>query len=700
VIDSPMATVGVWSYGLACVGYVLFSIRVSLGARGAGARLLLGALITTALWAAVSMRLAIAPSQGTALLAGASETLRDVLWFVFLMHLLKSSSERRGVPVIPRAVGWIIGVAVLAVIALFGWTATATLANPIDFRIGFFLRIGLAVFGLMLVEHLVRRIQPQFRWSVKPLAVALGGMFGLDLYLYADAALFGHLQPDIWASRGFASVIVIPFLAIATARNTGWTVDLHLSRRAVFHSTALVISGVFLLLVAAAGYYVRYFGGTWGRALQIELLFAAALAVVLVATSGRFRARLKVFISKHFFSYRYDYREEWLRFTRTLAAESTGQAIHERTITALADIIESPSGAVWLLDEARGYVPAARWNIPSIIASEAADSAFVSFLSASGWIVEIPEVRAHPDRYEDLTLPAWLDSIPSAWLILPLSIGAELIGFVVLTAPRAPLKVDWEVRDLLKAASRQAASYLGHVRTSEALLEARKFESFNRMSAFVVHDLKNLVAQLSLMLKNAGRHRDNPAFQADMISTVQHVVERMNSLMLQLRAGAEPVDNPRSIDLVPLVRRVCAAKSDQQVRVQLAATTARVMALGHEQRLEHVIGHLLQNAIDASHKGDLVEVSLELQGRFASVTITDHGAGMTPEFMRDRLFKPFQTTKQSGMGIGVYESVKYVSALGGDLSVESRPGIGTVVRVLMPAAERASDNRDVHEHAI
>jgi putative PEP-CTERM system histidine kinase len=333
-----------------------------------------------------------------------------------------------------------------------------------------------------------------------------------------------------------------------------------------------------------------------------------------------------------------------------------------------------------------------------MVASEPADSVLASFLSASGWIVEIPEFRAHPDRYADLTLPAWVESIPSAWLILPLSIGEDLIGFVVLTAPRAPLKVDWEVRDLLKAASRQAASYLGHVKTSEALLEARKFESFNRMSAFVVHDLKNLVAQLSLMLKNAARHRDNPAFQADMLSTVQHVVERMNSLMLQLRTRTEPVDNPHSIDLVRLVRRVCAAKSDQQVQVQVVATT-RVAALGHEQRLENVIGHLLQNAIDASHKGDLVEVALEPQGRFSSVTITDHGVGMTPEFIRDRLFKPFQTTKQSGMGIGVYESVKYLTELGGDLSVESRPGIGTVVRVLMPAGERASDNRDVHEHA-
>src|SRR6185437_6285080 len=192
-----------------------------------------------------------------------------------------------------------------------------------------------------LGEQVLRRVQPQMRWSIKPLAVALGGIFGLDLYLYADAMLFGHLDADIWATRGFANVIAIPFLAIATARNTGWTVDLHLSRRAVFHSSALLVSGAFLLLVAGAGYFVRYFGGEWGRALQIELLFAAALATVVVGSSGRFRAKLKVFISKHFFSYRYDYREEWLRFTRTLSMESPVQSLQERTIMALADLVES-----------------------------------------------------------------------------------------------------------------------------------------------------------------------------------------------------------------------------------------------------------------------------------------------------------------------------------------------------------------------
>ena len=159
-----------------------------------------------------------------------------------------------------------------------------------------------------------------------------------------------------------------------------------------------------------------------------------------------------------------------------------------------------------------------------------------------------------------------MGSLAGAWLIVPLPVGGELVGFVVLLNPRSPVEVDWEVRDLLKATAPAAAAYLQQLRVSEALIESRKFDAFNRMSAFVVHDLKNLVAQLSLMLRNAERHRDNPAFQRDMLETVAHVVERMNALMLQLRAGTTPIDNARPVELEALVRRVAAAKGRARFR--------------------------------------------------------------------------------------------------------------------------------------
>jgi putative PEP-CTERM system histidine kinase len=237
-------------------------------------------------------------------------------------------------------------------------------------------------------------------------------------------------------------------------------------------------------------------------------------------------------------------------------------------------------------------------------------------------------------------------------------------------------------------AGSQAATYLGQFRATEALVEARKFEAFNRMSAFVVHDLKNLVAQLSLMLKNAERHRDNPEFQRDMLETVEHVVERMQQLMLQLRTGATPLGKPRSVNLETLVRNVCAARGADQSRISLDFRGA-AHALGHEDRLDHVIGHLLQNALDATKSGGNVGIRVYRQDESAIVEVTDNGVGMDADFMRKRLFKPFETSKPAGMGIGVYESAQYVAALGGRILYDSTPAVGTRVRVLLPAGEFA-----------
>jgi len=242
------------------------------------------------------------------------------------------------------------------------------------------------------------------------------------------------------------------------------------------------------------------------------------------------------------------------------------------------------------------------------------------------------------------------------------------------------------VHDLLKTASRQAASYLGQIEATEALLEARKFDAFNRMSAFVVHDLKNLVAQLTLMLRNAERHRDNPEFQRDMLATVENVVGRMNHLMLQLRVGTTPLEKPRLTDLEQVVRSVCSAKTVAGAAID-ADMTPRVCTMGHEERLEHVIGHLVQNALDATAKGGAVSVRLRRDQRFATIEVSDTGIGMAPEFVRDRLFKPFETTKAAGMGIGVYESWQYVTGIGGQLLIDSTPGAGTRVSVLLPLAE-------------
>ena len=695
--EGTLSIVTAWSYGLTAAVCFALATRIVIGwQRGARANLLLTAVLTTAIWASLCAILTSTDSVALEVAATTTDLLRYAAWYAFIANLLSVARNREGqviasAPISPLVLG--------AVTAALLATLTLSLSPQAAVRLGldpqraeFGLRIGLAVLGLALAEQLYRSAQPNGRWAIKPLCIALAGIFGFELFIYSDALMFAGIDRDIWAARGVANALVLPFIAVSTARNAGWQIDLHLSRKAMLQSTALLVSGVFLVAVGAAGYFVRYWGGAWGRALQIELLFAAALLVVLIASSGRFRSRLKVFVSKHFFSYRYDYREEWLRFTEVLSSETSTQGLQERIIMALANLVESPGGMLWFRVNDVTYQPQARWNLPALAAPEPVDGNFAAFMLRTGWLVNVREYATAPERYSGLTLPAWLAAMPDAWVVIPLISGQELLGFVVLASPRANVELDWEVRDLLKTASRQAASYLGQVRATEALLESRKFEAFNRMSAFVVHDLKNLVAQLSLMLRNAERHRDNPEFQRDMLSTVQHVVERMNGLMLQLRTSATPVESPRQVDLGAIIERVCAAKSAHAGQIGIELTSG-VAAIGHEERLEHVIGHLVQNALDATAARGQVRVRLQRGDGTAIVEVVDTGVGMTAEFVRQHLFKPFETTKPTGMGIGVYESSQYVSGLGGRIVYDSSPDAGTRVRIELPQRDASASAR-------
>ncbi len=674
---------------MAGVGFLAFALRMALGWRGGPrAALLLSAIIASALWAACEVTVAIWPSVATLIAANGLDALRYALWFGFLYGLV-STTRRSAVEAsakLVRAPWWLIvavGAPLIASVALPGPEPLRTLFGVRAGIVVYGVHLGLAVLGLVLVERLLRSSAPHARWAVKPLCLGLTGIFGFDLFYYSDATLFGRQDLNIWVARGIAHALVLPFIGIAAARNPLWTIEMHLSRDAVLRSSALLVSGLLLLAVAAAGYFLRYVGGELGNALQIEFLFAALLVFALAVFSGSFRSKLKVFVSKHFFAYRYDYREEWLRFTRTLSADSSPQGIQQRSIHALADLVESPAGALWLAHGDQSFRPSARWNMSAVNAVEPVDGSLGRFLERTGWVIDLAEHASAPERYRDLSIPEWLVSLPGAWLVVPLPAPAGLVGFVVLVTARASIKIDWEVLDLLKTAGRQAASHLAQIQLTEALLEARKFDAFNRMSAFVVHDLKNLVAQLSLMLRNAERHRSNPAFQRDMLMTVGNVVERMNKLMLQLRTGARPVEQPRSVDLQSVIRSACAAKSDQNASIDMDLAVG-IYGVGHMDRLEHVIGHLVQNALDATTGRGRVSVRLRRDDNTAVIEVTDSGVGMTPEFVRDRLFKPFQTTKAAGMGVGMYESAQYVTGVGGQILVDSTPDVGTRVRVVLP----------------
>jgi putative PEP-CTERM system histidine kinase len=353
--------------------------------------------------------------------------------------------------------------------------------------------------------------------------------------------------------------------------------------------------------------------------------------------------------------------------------------------------VESPGGSLWLRTADGQYAQHAHLNAPPSKVVEAGDGPLCQFLETREWVIDLEEFRVRRSHYEGLSLPDWLLAMEGAWLILPLKSGDSLIGFVLLNAPRTPFEINWEVRDLLKTAQRQAASYLARMQAAEALLEARKFDSFNRMSAFVVHDLKNLVAQLALMLRNAERHRDNPEFQQDMLETVAHVESRMRALMLQLQ-DKSPIEPPRPVDLKALVERIHMLKRSASPLLSLqCAVSAEASVMAHAERLERVLGHLVQNALDATAQGGKVDLALHDAGEdFIAFEVADTGCGMSPGFIRERLARPFQSTKEGGMGLGVYETSQYIRELGGTVVYESEEARGTRVIVRLPRWQRAT----------
>ncbi|MGE5319261.1 MAG: XrtA/PEP-CTERM system histidine kinase PrsK [Hyphomicrobiaceae bacterium] len=682
----------VWSYGIAAIAFAGFAIQLVVSWRGARrAAWLVASIALGALWAALSAGYAAAPDGYLLNAASIIDTARLAAALLFLSLLDRPAGAVEGTTARVLLPDWRLALVVAAFVAMSLYAPTPGPGLPA--RSGaaslpaFGIALGGAILGLVLTERVYRRTPHHARWGIKPLCLAFAGMFGFDLLLYSDATLFRALDGDLWAARGAAHALVIPLFGMAAARNREWKLEVSVSRGVLAGSTALFVAGLYLLLVSGIGYYVRYFGGTWGKALQAVLIFAALLVLALIALSGTFRSKLRVFIAKNFFAYRYDYREEWLNFTRAFAALGSSQTVQESCVRALAALVESPGGAIWLKNGA-GFVQKARLNFPAVEGSEPEDGPVATFLAQGGWVIDIEDAKSGLPAYRELTLPAWLTSTGVAGLVVPLLHGDELIGFVVLSSPRAQIELDWEVTDLLKTAGRQAASYLAQLQSAEALLEARKFDSFNRMSAFVVHDLKNLVAQLQLLLRNADRHIDKPEFRQDMLDTVKHVVERMHQLMLQLRAGATPVDKPRPIDLAALMRKVLMSKRASGQQFELAVEPG-VIAIGHEDRLERVIGHLVQNAFDAAPVDPRVEVRVRQEPGCAVVEVKDNGAGMSADFVRNQLFKPFQTTKIMGMGIGAYESQQYVTSLGGRILVDSAPNAGTRVRVELPLSATA-----------
>ncbi len=652
----------------------------------------LAALAVTAMWCVLA---ALAGPES--LVATFGESMRNLAWLLYVYRLFALGTPGESLEKLRPLFAALAFVGLLhpGLHLLGGPVLAGNVANALIFHLAVMFRVLFATGALVLLHNLYAGSGSTGgrRWS----AVALAAMWIYDLNFYTVAYLIDAQPQGLGALRGAVTALTMVLLAVSGLRRADR--PLRPSRAVAFQSLSLLVIGAYLVAMVAAAQSLALFGDGLAPLAQIGFVMASSVLALVVLPSGRLRGWMKVTIAKHFFQHRYDYRAEWLRFTQTIgrgptSGEGAGAPLEERVIQAVADITDSPAGLLLMPGEYGELTLAARWRWRTAeVPAEAMGPEARRFFERDGFIVALDRLREVPSGGGALhqgsdAIPQWMLAEERAWALVPLLHFERLVGVLVLARPAQERQLDWEDFDLLRVVGRQLASYLAEHAGQEALLDASRFDEFNRRIAFVMHDIKNLASQLALLGRNAERHGENPEFRADMLVTVRNSADKLNALLARLsRYGGGALDRVEPIDPGAIAQGIVASRAGQHP-VELAERQD-CRAIGNRETLEQVLTHLVQNAIDASPSDRPVVLRVSTTGLHCAIEVTDSGSGMSADFVRNRLFKPFVSTKPGGFGIGAFEARELVRAMQGRLDVESREGLGSRFTVRLPISATA-----------
>ena len=661
-------------YGLAAIGCALAAGLVARSGqaqrRDRGATVF--ALALTALWCGGVAAVGTGPSQIQAL-----EILRNAAWIYALFRHFANDGRDESLRVVRPLVTALLLVEGLQLVVLLSNPATAPAIEATAL-----MRMLVGVGALFLTHNLYGGASDSSRRLLAWPAAGMALFWVFELNLFTVAYLSGDAAAGLETLRAAVVIAVAGCFAIGAGQGAAG-LSFRPSRAVTFSTLSLVLLAVYFIAMVALSSGAAMLAGDLARITQVGFLLIAAAVSLLWLPSAKLRATLRLFALKHLFKHRYDYREEWLRFTRTIGKTAVpGSDLRERAIQSLADITDSPAGLLLTPGEDQQLSLAARWRWPTAEVPPAALPARV--LARSGREVHILDFDAM--RAEGDPLPGWLRDEPAAWAGVPLLHGERVVGVIILARPQVARRLDWEDFDLLRVAGQQIASYLAEQAGQEALQDAARFDEFNRRIAFVMHDIKNLSSQIGLLARNAERHADNPAFRADMLVTLRNSADKLDALVSRLgRYGSARHDAIAPLDLVALGHRL-ANDYTHPARVQCVGEGA-CEVLAAAEPLEQALRHLIQNALEASPADVPVLIEVRSEGMRGEIAVVDAGEGMSPQFLRQDLFRPFVSTKENGFGVGACEARDLIRRMGGRLDVESREGVGSRFTISLPLAE-------------
>jgi putative PEP-CTERM system histidine kinase len=674
-------------YAIAALGYFALLLLLFTGrTTGLAKYLLVAATLTTCLWALSNIRLLGWQTQNSHFFV--ADAVRQWIWVLFLAACLRSDfSSFKEILFRPITLSFLI----LPTVAIING---ATSVLPYLWQYSMHTLIALQ---MLIVLELVYRQAGEQKWAYKPLVMFLGGLSLFDFVTYANATMINQIGENYVYVRGYVFVILLPFLILAIRRISYWGVAIFVSRDVVLHSTLLLVAGGYLLLMAVVGYLVKFLGGSWSYPLQLVLIGASLILLVSIFLSHNFRTKIKVFITKHFYANQFDYRVAWVKLTEILSEQQQSlNEVYQTSLNGMLQAVEYESGVLLKLNK-NGWQQVAK-----ISAGESREYDIVkmqmlqSFFELKTWIIDIGELRVKPHQYEELSGKAYLMDSFDYQLIVPIYRQEKLWGMMLLDAKSENVKsLNWEFRDYINAVTAQISNYIFQFEGAKALAENAQFAAFSRMSAFVLHDLKNVMAQIDLILANAKQHKSNPEFIDDTFETLEHTKNRMDNMLKQLtekKTDQRQRQRQLQVDIGSILQSIVKQRCQGFLPLPMVDCESSLLVQIDAEKFANVMYHLISNAQQATKDTGTVVINAsrfnENGQDYIVVKVTDTGDGMSAEFIETRLFKPFDTTKgNAGMGIGAYDAKNYIEEIGGMITVESEIDQGTVFTLSIPVTE-------------